>query len=56
MSKNIHKKQIEQREKTHKELRMRILNELDEVRKQEDFLLDLKKCSSKVVRLEEVFQ
>ena len=56
MSKNIHQKQIEQREKTIKELRLRILNELDELRAQEDFLLALTKCSSKIVRLEEVFQ
>ena len=56
MSKNIHQKQIEQRGRTIKELRLRILNELDELRAQEEFLLALKKCSRKVVRLEEVFQ
>ena len=56
MYKNIHQKQIDRREKSIKELRLRILNELDELRAQEDFLLALKKCSRKVVRLEEVFQ
>ena len=56
MSKNIHQKQIEKREKTIKELRLRIVNELDELRAQEDFVLALKKCVSKVERLEEVFE
>lgn len=58
MSKSIHQKQIKQREKSIKELRLRILNELDELRVQEDFLFALKKCSSKMEKSEkeEVFQ
>ena len=56
MTKNKSQKKIKQREKTIKNMQLRILNELDKERVQEDFLLALKKCSSKVVRLEEVFQ
>jgi hypothetical protein len=57
MSKSIHQKQIKQREKSIKELRLRILNELNELRVQEDFLFALKKCSHKMGKSEkEVFQ
>ena len=49
MSKNIHQKQIEQREKHIKELRLRIRNELDELTaEEEDILLALKKWSRKM--------
>ena len=53
MSKNIHQKQIEQREKNCKELRLRILNELDELHAEEEgILLALKKCSRKMGKSE----
>ena len=48
MSNNIHQKYIEQREKTNKELRLRIHTELDELRTQEDFILALMKCFTKM--------
>ena len=55
-SKKINQKKKEQRKKNTKELRLRIFNELDELRTKEDFLLALKKCSRKVVRLGKVFK
>ena len=63
MSKNIHQKQIEKREKNIKDLRLRILNELDELHAEEEsILVALKKCSrkrgksEKEKEKEEVFQ
>ena len=53
MSKNIQQKQIEQREKNIKALRLRILKELDELHaEEEDIPLAQKKCSRKMGKSE----
>ena len=61
MSKNIHQTHIEQSAKNTKELRLRILNELDELHAEEEYiLLALKPCSRKMgnseKEKEQVFQ
>ena len=63
MSKNINQKQVEQREKNIKAVRLWPLSELDELHAEEkDILLALKKCSRKMWKSEkekekeEVFQ
>ena len=57
MTKNIHQKQIEQREKNIKEIRRRILNELDELHaEEEDILIAVKKCARKMGKSEKVIE